>query len=415
MGGVVVAWLDPGTVRGEFTESVIRLLLAGTMNGQIVGFMRVESGPLLDVSRNAVTEQFLATDADWLLMLDSDMVFEHDLLERLLDHADALHRPMVGALCFGVDEGGPFPTMYRAKDNRFYQLANPAVDELVSVDATGTAAVLVHRGVFRRLAEEFREHERWFDRLVIDGEIVGEDMAFSARVHNAGIPMFVHTGIEVGHVKSRVVTNQSFVDYRVKNRFVVTGTGRCGTKYLAELFAACQIPCLHEQVFTVAGPRDWFTVRADSSWLAAPYLQDFAGTVIHLVRNPLHVVRSLVGVELFEDSGNTLHDPYQEFIKRHGAWSPTTDDPVELASRFVVDWNDRIAPYADVTVRVEDLTPEVLRGLLERVGSKPALPFVEKRFATVPLDLNARRRAVLEWSDVPAFLKDHAEALGYAV
>jgi len=134
-----------------------------------------------------------------------------------------------------------------------------------------------------------------------------------------------------------------------------------------------------------------------------------------LVRNPLHVVRSLVGVELFEDNGTTLHDPYQEFIKRHGAWSPTLDNPVELASRFVVDWNDRIAPHADVMVRVEDLTPEVLRGLLERVGSKPALPFVEKRFATVPLDLNARRRAVLEWSDVPAFLKDHAEALGYAV
>jgi hypothetical protein len=41
------------------------------------------------------------SEAEWLLMVDSDMGFSGDTLEQLIAVADPTERPVVGALCFG--------------------------------------------------------------------------------------------------------------------------------------------------------------------------------------------------------------------------------------------------------------------------------------------------------------------------
>ena len=83
---LVVGWLDPGTVAGPFAESVTRLAAYELAKGRFVTTLRIESGPQLCEGRNLLARQFLDdTDAEWLLMVDSDMVFAHDTAERLLD------------------------------------------------------------------------------------------------------------------------------------------------------------------------------------------------------------------------------------------------------------------------------------------------------------------------------------------
>ena len=75
-------------------------------------------------ARNEATAEFLESDVEWLLFVDSDMGWDADALDRLFDHADAQQRPIVGGLCFGyspVETGTaeangpfryPFPTLY---------------------------------------------------------------------------------------------------------------------------------------------------------------------------------------------------------------------------------------------------------------------------------------------------------------
>lgn len=104
-------------------------------------------------------------------------------------------------------------------------------------------------------------------------------------------------------------------------KWIITGTGRCGTVYMARVLTEWGIPCGHESVFTVdnlkiilgrlfgyhipdssvcSDNRGWVNVRrieADSSYMATPYLgyPDIENIpVLHLVRNPLAVVSSFV-------------------------------------------------------------------------------------------------------------------------
>jgi len=39
----------------------------------------------------------------------------------------------------------------------------------------------------------------------MNGRRVGEDLSFCLRARSAGVPVNVHTGVQVGHVKSRML------------------------------------------------------------------------------------------------------------------------------------------------------------------------------------------------------------------
>src|SRR5258708_3620547 len=84
--------------------------------------MKPGTGGIIE-GRNQVVHQFLhSSDVDWLLWLDTDMGFPPDTVDRLLEVADPVTRPVVGALCFAYKEvtsdglGGhravPRPTVY---------------------------------------------------------------------------------------------------------------------------------------------------------------------------------------------------------------------------------------------------------------------------------------------------------------
>jgi hypothetical protein len=169
-------------------------------------------------ARNRVVEQFLDDSAaEWLWWLDTDMGFQPDTLERLLDAADPTDRPMVGALCFVQREmvsdgmGGyrcqPAPTLYDwigTDDGArgFVGRASFPVNTLVRVAGTGAACVLVHRSVFERVQAE--HGPVWYDRVAnptTGGQLMGEDLSFCLRAGAVGVPIHVHTGIRTSHLK----------------------------------------------------------------------------------------------------------------------------------------------------------------------------------------------------------------------
>lgn len=92
-------------------------------------------------------------------------------------------------------------------------------------------------------------------------------------------------------------------------RVIVTGCGRSGTNYMAEVLNAAGLRCGHERAFTVLGPRVTQDLDAESSWYAAPYLGHVNENtkVLHLVRHPSRVVKSFFRI------GLCATDPWHHF------------------------------------------------------------------------------------------------------
>lgn len=207
----------------SYTDSILRSVSYDAINA---GVLIRGGGPmLLPASPNTLAEQrnraaaFLLdeSEAEWLLFIDSDMGFDEDAVYRLLDAADPDERPVVGALCFGLKKtktdqrGGwvtqPFPTIYDWKPNdkgdfgfclRFDYTPNC----VTRVAATGAAFLLVHRTALEKVRAECGG-DVWFDRARMrpDEGLMGEDIAFCARLNRCGIPVFVHTGVSTTHLK----------------------------------------------------------------------------------------------------------------------------------------------------------------------------------------------------------------------
>jgi hypothetical protein len=128
--------------------------------------------------------------------------------------------------------------------------------------------------------------------------------------------------------------------------FVVTGTPRSGTKYVARLLREVGFHCTHERYFNpweviVRSGRLDSRRRGDSSWLAAPYLSALPETVkvFHVVRDPLAAVNSIIGTGQIDWPAD-----YRTFIARH-CWGDENYWPADVAGdaqHFWLRWNAMI-------------------------------------------------------------------------
>jgi len=209
----VIGYVHGGTVRAEFCASLLDLVTKGPAAVETV--LAYQSGPNISTGRNQLVNTFL-TDytAPWLLMLDTDMVFGEDTAARLIEAADPGERPVVGALCFSQNhEGPPYSTMYELTEPEpgrlaFARRSQWPENECVKVSATGAACLLMHRGALEKIAAGSGDVAApRFRELPVGAPLalMGEDMTFCLRAAAAGIPVHVHTGVRVGHMKTTML------------------------------------------------------------------------------------------------------------------------------------------------------------------------------------------------------------------
>lgn len=230
---VVISYLHPGLVHAAFMECVLDLLVYDTaFHRRIVsggGRLATQAGANLSGPRNGLVSRFLDYGkADWLLMLDTDMTFAPDLVERLLEFADPAEAPIVGGLCFGFDDKGDIqPTLFGLVGDeqhpqviRYHEWPPEA---MFQVAATGAACLLLHKSALERIRDVqvpgrdrrgFNDAFPWFQELEHDGTPVSEDIAFCWRAGLAGIPVYVNTAVQLGHIKDRELTMDAYLAQR---------------------------------------------------------------------------------------------------------------------------------------------------------------------------------------------------------
>lgn len=200
-------------------------------------------------------------------------------------------------------------------------------------------------------------------------------------------------------------------------KFVITGTGRCGTVFMARLLSSLGISCGHESVFntdthmsieeklrrrqfrlshcaqidklTGRGIKPWVKLKklvADSSYLSAPYLADpllEATKIVHLVRHPMKVISSFVNDgQLFQprEEVNWHVVPFENFIEHHLPEVKEERSPLEKVCRFYIGWNSLIEEKAkDRTCLIHRIEDQVSTDLLRFLGKPDAQEYFTGR------------------------------------
>lgn len=231
LSGVYVGNVNPGHVSSRYCTSMHSMRVSDEINGwrSLAGFIEVQSGAQISKARNDVVRAFLdrcdgeEDPADWLLFLDSDMVFPPDLHIRLQVAASRADAEVVGGLCVMVTELGAVPTIYQwdkvpgSKGFTRVSLEYPH-DSLVQVAATGTACLMVHKNLLKRMREKYGNDLSYFSEMVVDVEgtphWVSEDIAFCARAAEFDARIFVDTSTKIGHHKHGRVWTADDVEAR---------------------------------------------------------------------------------------------------------------------------------------------------------------------------------------------------------
>ena len=187
-----------------FTQSLAMLRRADNTQ---VGF---EVGSLVYVARNNLAEAAIKCEADYVLWLDSDMVFTPDLLEKMLQVSKENNIDILTALCFRRKH--PFtPTIYDKMDYRngkcYFTQFLSIPDDLFQVGGCGMAGCLMGTDVLMSVMSKYKG--RLFDPL----EGMGEDISFCWRARQCGYDIWCDPAITMGHVGQTVITRSFYEQY----------------------------------------------------------------------------------------------------------------------------------------------------------------------------------------------------------
>jgi len=218
---VCIAYVHSLEVAHSWHQSLMALIAYDVANSQRViggGWLATKYGTGGIVqARNDTTRQFVheMPDVDWLMWVDTDMGFEANAVDRLMDAADPETAPIMGGLCFmnrevGVDGVGgylvqPAPTIFDWYDDGerrgFTVRREYERDSVLTCAGTGSAFVLIHKSVFQRIEAEYGQ--AWYSpvRNPTTDSWISEDLSMCARANALEIPVHVHTGVKTTHLK----------------------------------------------------------------------------------------------------------------------------------------------------------------------------------------------------------------------
>jgi hypothetical protein len=150
-------------------------------------------------------------DYDYIMWIDSDMVFRTQDLLTLLDSPHdvtcGLYKMQGGVQYAAVKD---WDEDYFRQHGTFQFLTDESLNELRSkgryadVAYAGLGWMLIRKGVMERMSYPwFTSRELHIDKMV---ELCSEDVTFCRRlIHEAGVRVFIDTTVVVGHVKEVVL------------------------------------------------------------------------------------------------------------------------------------------------------------------------------------------------------------------
>jgi GT2 family glycosyltransferase len=189
---------------GEFASSMMSLAYAlGEIKRRVRWSFRYNDS-VLPSARNQLVDEFLNSDADYLLFVDSDISFTVDNVIDLLDCANEREDVEIVAGAYPFKDVQDFPIELIDK------VTNP--NKPVRVVHCGAGFMLIKRSVFEKFKEAYPE-QHYLDDMVQGRKLVayfdfkidenryymGEDVMFSDWCRKIGVDTWVLPSVSVSH------------------------------------------------------------------------------------------------------------------------------------------------------------------------------------------------------------------------
>ena len=165
-------------------------------------------------ARDKLIEFAIEEKADWLMMIDSDMVVPNDALIKFANTVlEGKPLDMVSGMAF--KRTPPFQPCFYTKarinpETKKHELESP-IDfpdsGLLPVEGFGMACTFMRMEAVKKIKQEINGKPTWF--FPLPG--VGEDLSFCIRARMAGIKMYTDLSVNVGHVATMVVSKEHFI------------------------------------------------------------------------------------------------------------------------------------------------------------------------------------------------------------
>lgn len=148
------------------------------------------------------------------------------------------------------------------------------------------------------------------------------------------------------------------------SKFLITGTGRCGTTYCQRVLTLMGLNVTHQTLFTFSTMNactpsqvEWGNVDGEASFMAVPWLREIKETgvkIIHVYRDRNLVVDSWLRLGLF---GDQMHISHPLFYPHVGG---KNRNPRRRAEYFYDHWTRSCNDHADTIMHIEDANPSQL-------------------------------------------------------
>ena len=210
----VLAYCHPGMVHTDFHTSVVNLLRIDGSTGRhlFAGEIGVR-GLYIAQSRNEAVALFRRQEhADWLLFVDTDIIFTTEQVYALIDAANEANTSIMAGAYFGYLSGKLWPVLFsKTFDGVYHQIPEFADDRVQPIAACGMGFTLIHRRVLDALHNE-ADPWCWFGHDLYMGKRMGEDICFCERASKAGFSLFADGRVTVAHIKSRAESLGTWIE-----------------------------------------------------------------------------------------------------------------------------------------------------------------------------------------------------------
>lgn len=155
-------------------------------------------------ARNNIALQAKAECADYVLMVDSDVVLPGDALKNLLEEPKDVVLGWYAHRTYGNYDGRssicklgePLNYSWQASCKELRELANNCVSR-IQVHGGGMGCALIKTDVFDRIEYPFFD---WVNYADDNRGMLSEDLFFCERLGHAGIPIYADTRVSCGHM-----------------------------------------------------------------------------------------------------------------------------------------------------------------------------------------------------------------------
>lgn len=199
---ILIAVPSMDSVPAVFAQSLAMLKKVGNC---AVAF---QVGSLVYESRNDLAKYAVQSEADYVLWLDSDMMFEPELLEKMMATLQEHDLDILSGIYYRRRH--PFSPVLMKKlsiaENNFCEYENFNAypeDGIFEVEGIGFGCVLIKSDVLMDIKATYND---WFSPF---GR-VGEDLSFCWRARQTGHKIFADPSIQLGHCGQQIITKEFY-------------------------------------------------------------------------------------------------------------------------------------------------------------------------------------------------------------